>query len=126
LYGEPKEQDDACALDLVSGPSLGLRRLLLEEVREPNLSAGPLDVLLHLPPVLPEGEGPVGRRLAARADGRVVGRAEEVGGGEALRLGVGHHLVLHALVPVVAPRLHARRRSIRQGRPIQEKLRALM
>lgn len=78
---------------------------MFEKVGEPNLFAGPLDVLLHPPPVLAEGEGPVGRRLGARADGRVVRRAQEIGYGEALRHGVGHHLVLHALVPVVAPRL---------------------
>lgn len=40
-----------------------------EEVREPDLLAGSLDVLLHLAPILPERERPVRRRLLAGADG---------------------------------------------------------
>jgi hypothetical protein len=56
-------------------------RRVFEKAGEPDLFAGPLGVLLHPPPVLAEGEGPVGRRLGARADGRVVRRAQEVGDG---------------------------------------------
>lgn len=78
---------------------------LHEKIREADLLPGSLDIFLHLSSVLSEGECPVERRLLARADRRVVGRAEEVGNGVALRLGVGHHFVLHALVSVVAPRL---------------------
>ena len=79
---------------------------MFEKVGEPDLPPGPLHVVLHPPPVVPECEIPVRRRLAAGSDGGVVGRAEEVGDGEALRLGVGHHFVLHAPVSVVAPRLN--------------------
>ena len=78
---------------------------LHEKIREADLLPGSLDIFLHLSPVLSEGECPVKRRLFARADRRVVGRAEKVGNGVALRLGVRHHFVLHALVSVVAPRL---------------------
>ena len=78
---------------------------LHEKIREADLLPGSLDIFLHFSPVLSEGECPVKRRLFARADRRVVGRAEKVGNGVALRLGVRHHFVLHALVSVVAPRL---------------------
>lgn len=74
-----------------------------KKIREPDLLSGSLDVFLHLVPVLPERECPVRRRLLARPDGRVVGRAKEVGNGVALRPRVGYHFVLHALVSVIAP-----------------------
>jgi hypothetical protein len=89
---------------------------LHEKIREADLLPGPLDVLLHPSPVLPEGERPVERRLLARADRRLVGRAEKVGDGVALRPGVRHHLVLHALVSVVAPRLQETHPKLRGRR----------
>lgn len=83
--------------------------LCFAEALQAELSAREPDVLPDLVPVLPEGEALIARRrsagAAARPDERVVAGAQEEGGGEPLPRGAGHHPVLDAPVPVVAPRL---------------------
>lgn len=76
---------------------------LEEKSWKPHLITTSFHVLFHLPPELPESELLVDGRLPATPYGGLVWWAKEISYRIPLHLRIGHHLVLHTLVDIIAP-----------------------